>query len=161
MSEEMEIKAAEEAVHGYENEENNSLHEKDVGMTAVSSGAAESTLLSGDEEEMTAFEDLGLADYVVKAIKAMGFESQTPIQEQSIPLLLKGKDLIGKAQTGTGKTAAFALPVLSLINTDERFTQALILEPTRELALQVAEAFQNFAKFMEDFHVAPIYGGAS
>ena len=147
-----------------ENEEKKAKKHDDS-LSAVSSGVAESTLLADDglddEEELTAFEDLGLADYVVKAIKAMGFESPTPIQEQSIPLLLKRCDLIGKAQTGTGKTAAFALPILSLINTDERFCQALILEPTRELALQVAEALQNFAKFMEDFHVAPIYGGAS
>ncbi len=133
---------------------------KQKAETAVSAGGAESTLLA-DEEDLPDFEDLGLADYVVKAIKALGFESPTPIQEQAIPLLLKGRDLIGKAQTGTGKTAAFALPILSLINTDERFTQALILEPTRELALQVAEALQSFAKFMEDFRVAPIYGGAS
>jgi len=106
-----------------------------------------------------AFDGLGLSPAVLKAVQDLGYEMPTPIQEQCIPHLLKGLDLLGQAQTGTGKTAAFALPVLSLIDLKCRDPQALVLAPTRELALQVAEAFQSYAHNMKGFHVLPLYGG--
>jgi ATP-dependent RNA helicase DeaD len=102
-----------------------------------------------------------LSDAVVAALNDVGYETPTPIQAQTIPVLLQGTDLLGQAQTGTGKTAAFALPILSKIDVELRATQALILAPTRELAIQVAEAFQKYAAKMPGFHVLPIYGGQS
>lgn len=133
---------------------------------STTTGAAESTLLqesAADEEEapLVSFKDLGLADKVLQAVSDLGFESPTPIQEKAIPVMMAGRDMIGQAQTGTGKTAAFALPILSKLNPGEKAIKALVLEPTRELAIQVAEAFQSFAKHCEDFRVMPIYGGAS
>lgn len=127
-------------------------------------GADESLLVQeaqNMDEAVVTFDDLGLSKEVLKAIHDLGFESPTPIQEHSIPVVLEGKDMIGQAQTGTGKTAAFALPILSKINCKKNYIQALILEPTRELAIQSAEACQSFSKYIKDFHVAPIYGGAS
>lgn len=108
------------------------------------------------------FDQLGIAEKILPALKDLGYENPSPIQEQSIPVLMQGKDLLAQAQTGTGKTAAFALPILSKISFDNKhqFPQALILTPTRELALQVAEAFNSFAKYLKGFHVLPIYGGA-
>ena len=117
-------------------------------------------------EEGTRFTDLGLDPRVLSALEEVGYEKPSPIQEQTIPLLLDGKDVVGLAQTGTGKTAAFALPALSRmaeladINGVSRDTQVLVLAPTRELALQVAEAFSSYATHMEDFTVLPIYGGS-
>jgi ATP-dependent RNA helicase DeaD len=107
------------------------------------------------------FSELGLSDSVVAAIAELGYESPTPIQAQCIPAILGGADLLGQAQTGTGKTAAFALPILSKIDVELKAPQALILAPTRELAIQVAEAFQKYATKMPGFHVLPIYGGQS
>lgn len=118
------------------------------------------------EEEGVRFTDLGLDARVLAALEEVGYEKPSPIQEQTIPLLLEGRDVVGLAQTGTGKTAAFALPALSRmaeladINGISRDTQVLVLAPTRELALQVAEAFSSYATHMEDFTVLPIYGGS-
>ena len=118
------------------------------------------------EEEGVRFTDLGLDARVLAALEEVGYEKPSPIQEQTIPLLLEGHDVVGLAQTGTGKTAAFALPALSRmaeladINGVSRDTQVLVLAPTRELALQVAEAFSSYATHMEDFTVLPIYGGS-
>ena len=118
------------------------------------------------EEEGTRFTDLGLDPRVLSALEEVGYEKPSPIQEQTIPPLLDGNDVVGLAQTGTGKTAAFALPALSRmaeladINGVSRDTQVLVLAPTRELALQVAEAFSSYATHMEDFTVLPIYGGS-
>ena len=106
------------------------------------------------------FESLGLSAPVLKAVKQLGYEQPSPVQAQSIPILLEGKNLLGTAQTGTGKTAAFALPFLSKIDEKQRSPQILVLTPTRELAIQVAEAFQSYAKHMKGFNVLPIYGGA-
>jgi len=106
------------------------------------------------------FESLSLSAPVLKAVKQLGYEQPSPVQAQSIPILLKGKNLLGTAQTGTGKTAAFALPFLSKIDEKQRSPQILVLTPTRELAIQVAEAFQSYAKYMKGFNVLPIYGGA-
>ena len=110
---------------------------------------------------LPSFSELGLSDAVVAALTDVGYETPTPIQAQTIPALLGGADLLGQAQTGTGKTAAFALPILSKIDVELRATQALILAPTRELAIQVAEAFQKYAAKMPGFNVLPIYGGQS
>ncbi len=110
---------------------------------------------------MVRFDDLGLSEEVLKAVKDLGFESPSPIQERAIGPLLAGHDILGQAQTGTGKTAAFGLPLLSRIDRESTDTQVLILAPTRELAIQVAEACQSFAKYLPRFHVLPIYGGAS
>ena len=107
------------------------------------------------------FADLGLSAAIVTALAAVGYESPSPIQRATIPVLLEGRDLIGQAQTGTGKTAAFALPLLSRIDVVRREPQALVLVPTRELAIQVAEAFQKYATHMPGLHVLPIYGGQS
>ncbi|MGX4677613.1 DEAD/DEAH box helicase [SAR92 clade bacterium H246] len=106
------------------------------------------------------FESLSLSAPVLKAVKQLGYEQPSPVQAQSIPILLEGKNLLGTAQTGTGKTAAFALPFLSKIDEKQRSPQILVLTPTRELAIQVAEAFQSYAKHMKGFNVLPIYGGA-
>ncbi|KEI73097.1 DEAD/DEAH box helicase [Endozoicomonas elysicola] len=105
------------------------------------------------------FADLPLSEAVLKAVQDVGYESPSPIQAQSIPHLLEGRDLLGLAQTGTGKTAAFALPLLSGIDLKQRDPQVLVLTPTRELAIQVAEAFQRYARHMKGFHVLPVYGG--
>jgi len=105
------------------------------------------------------FKNLGLPQSLVSTLNALGYEIPTPVQAQSIPVLLKGHDLIGQAQTGTGKTAAFALPVLSKIDLRIQQPQALIIAPTRELAIQVAEAFQSYAKQIKGLQVAAIYGG--
>ena len=106
------------------------------------------------------FAELGISTPVLKAIRQLGYEQPSPVQAQSIPILLNGQNLLGTAQTGTGKTAAFALPLLSNLDDKQKSPQILVLTPTRELAIQVAEAFQSYAKFIKGFHVLPIYGGA-
>lgn len=105
------------------------------------------------------FDELGLDEKVLKAIKDVGYETPSPIQAGIIPHVLAGNDVIGQAQTGTGKTAAFALPVLSKIDLKQKKPQVLVLAPTRELALQVAESFQTYSKYQKGFHILPIYGG--
>ena len=107
------------------------------------------------------FADLGLSEPVLQALTAVGYEAPSPIQAATIPALLAGGDVLGQAQTGTGKTAAFALPILSRLDLRQREPQALVLVPTRELAIQVAEAFQKYAAALPGFHVLPIYGGQS
>ena len=107
------------------------------------------------------FTDLGLSPALLQALHDVGYESPSPIQAATIPLLLANRDLLGQAQTGTGKTAAFALPILSRLDLKQTVPQALVLVPTRELAIQVAEAFQRYAAHIPGFHVLPIYGGAS
>ena len=108
-----------------------------------------------------AFSDLDLPSSLLKSITELGYETPSPIQAECIPLLLNGQDVLGMAQTGTGKTAAFALPLLSRIDLKSNKPQVLVLAPTRELAVQVAEAFQVYARHMPGFHVLPIYGGQS
>ncbi|MFZ9405891.1 MAG: DEAD/DEAH box helicase [Burkholderiaceae bacterium] len=105
------------------------------------------------------FADLGLPPALLQALQQVGYEAPSPIQAAAIPPLLNGKDLLGQAQTGTGKTAAFALPILSRLQPQAGAPQALVLTPTRELAIQVAEAFQRYASHIPGFHVLPIYGG--
>jgi ATP-dependent RNA helicase DeaD len=119
------------------------------------------------EEEGVKFADLGIDARVLAALQDVGYEKPSPIQAATIPLLLEGRDVVGLAQTGTGKTAAFAVPALSRLaelhdlNGPSRKTQALVLAPTRELALQVAEAFTSYAKHIDDFTVLPVYGGSA
>lgn len=107
------------------------------------------------------FSDLALADPILQVIREVGYETPSPIQAKSIPPLLEGRDLIGQAQTGTGKTAAFALPLLGKVDLSKRHPQILVLAPTRELAIQVAEAMQTYARHLPGFHILPIYGGQS
>ena len=107
------------------------------------------------------FFTLGLNDKLLEALAHLGFESPSPIQAQCIPALLKGADVLGIAQTGTGKTAAFALPILEKIDLSSNSPQALVLTPTRELALQVSESFQSYAVYLKNFQVLPLYGGQS
>ncbi|WJW74813.1 DEAD/DEAH box helicase [Thiohalobacter sp. IOR34] len=107
------------------------------------------------------FQDMDLPPPLLRALAEVGYEAPSPIQAASIPPLLAGRDLLGQAQTGTGKTAAFALPLLARIDSRLRQPQLLVLAPTRELAIQVAEAFQRYARYLPDFHVLPIYGGQS
>ncbi|HEY8037118.1 MAG TPA: DEAD/DEAH box helicase [Methylobacter sp.] len=115
--------------------------------------------MSNDVSTLPSFRDLALIEPVLRALNDVGYETPSPIQAQTIPLLLKGKDVLGQAQTGTGKTAAFALPILSRIDLKQKDPQVLVLAPTRELAIQVAEAFQRYAAHLKGFHVLPIYGG--
>ncbi|MEO7773446.1 MAG: DEAD/DEAH box helicase [Steroidobacteraceae bacterium] len=113
------------------------------------------------EADAVPFTELGLSETVIRAVKAIGYESASPIQAATIPALLEGADILGQAQTGTGKTAAFALPILSRLDLKLKAPQALVLVPTRELAIQVAEAFQKYSAGTNGFHVLPIYGGQS
>lgn len=105
------------------------------------------------------FNDLGLSKPVMRALNDVGYETPSPIQAQAIPPLLTGQDVLGQAQTGTGKTAAFACPLLSRLDINRLEPQVLVLTPTRELAIQVAEAFQRYAGHIKGFHVLPVYGG--
>ena len=116
---------------------------------------------STEASTAASFADLGLSDSLLKTLTEIGYESPSPIQAACIPVLLDGRDIIGMAQTGTGKTAAFALPLMEQIDVKVAKPQALILTPTRELAIQVAEALQSYARGMPGFHVLPIYGGQS
>ncbi|MGM1030479.1 MAG: DEAD/DEAH box helicase [Actinomycetota bacterium] len=111
-----------------------------------------------DGERLT-FASLGLPPGILRALDDVGYETPSAIQAETIPLLLSGRDLIGLAQTGTGKTAAFALPVLAAVDVAQRSPQALVLTPTRELAVQVCEAFERYAAHLGGIHVLPIYGG--
>src|SRR5687768_8658491 len=111
------------------------------------------------EDERPTFADLGIDPRVLKALNAVGYESPSPIQAATIPPLLEGRHVVGLAQTGTGKTAAFAAPILSRIDLSQKTPQVLVLAPTRELALQVSEAFERYAAHIKGLHVLPVYGG--
>lgn len=109
--------------------------------------------------EAVRFDELELDERILRAVTDMGFEAASPIQMQAIPVQLEGKDMIGQAQTGTGKTAAFGIPLLQEISQDNRKTQAMILCPTRELAIQVADEIRRLAKYMPGIKILPVYGG--
>lgn len=109
--------------------------------------------------EAVRYEDAPIDERIIHAVKEMGFEVMTPIQQQAIPPLLEGKDVIGQAQTGTGKTAAFGIPMIQMIDPRIEGTQCIILCPTRELAIQAADELRKFAKFMHGVKILPIYGG--
>ena len=115
--------------------------------------------MPADAPSTPGFEELGITGAVLKAVKDLGYETPSPIQAATIPTLLSGRDVVGMAQTGTGKTAAFALPVLERLDVSQKTPQALVLAPTRELALQVCEAFEAYAARMKGVHVLPVYGG--
>jgi ATP-dependent RNA helicase DeaD len=115
--------------------------------------------MSSSTRPELSFAELDLPQFLQDTLSKVGYEKPSPIQQATIPVLLQGKDVVGMAQTGTGKTAAFALPILAKIDLTQARTQALVLCPTRELAIQVAEAFQTYAAGMRGFHVLPIYGG--
>ncbi len=115
--------------------------------------------MSSSTRPELSFAELDLPQHLQETLSKVGYEKPSPIQQATIPVLLQGKDVVGMAQTGTGKTAAFALPILAKIDLSQAHTQALVLCPTRELAIQVAEAFQTYAAGMRGFHVLPIYGG--
>ncbi len=108
---------------------------------------------------VSSFAELELPASLQRALDDVGYETPSAIQAATIPALLAGRDVLGQAQTGTGKTAAFALPVLARLQAGVSLPQVLVLTPTRELAIQVAEAFQKYARYLDDFHVLPIYGG--
>ncbi|MFC2814368.1 MAG: DEAD/DEAH box helicase [Prevotella conceptionensis] len=111
---------------------------------------------------MKTFEDLGVSEPICRAIQELGFEQPMPVQQEVIPYLLgNGNDVIALAQTGTGKTAAYGIPVLQKVNPEDKHTQALILSPTRELCLQIADDLADFSKYVQGLHVVPVYGGAS
>ena len=114
-----------------------------------------------DNESSVNFNSFGLSDALLKVLEEVGYEVPTAIQEQCITHLLNGDDVIGQAQTGTGKTAAFALPLIDRIDLNNNQVQLLVLVPTRELAIQVSEAIQTYARHLKGFHVLPIYGGQS
>src|SRR6476646_11630416 len=108
---------------------------------------------------MSTFEELGLQENLLKSVGELGFTQPTPIQEKAIPVLLSGtKDLVGLAQTGTGKTAAFGLPLLQLVESKDRFPQALIVCPTRELCMQIVNEMELFKKFVIGMNVLAVYG---
>lgn len=142
---EEETTAEEKAVEGEAGEDNSVSDNPEAKSEKTASGPS--------------FEDLGLPEKILKAVKKVGYETPSAIQAQTIPELMAGHDVLGLAQTGTGKTAAFALPILARIDKDVRHPQALVLAPTRELALQVADSFQSFADHLGGISVLPIYGG--
>src|SRR5260221_9341222 len=107
------------------------------------------------------FSELGLSPELLKAVDNLGFEQAAPIQAEAIPVLMQGRDVVGQSQTGSGKTAAFAIPAIEKTNPQERAVQVLILCPTRELAVQVAEEVYKLAFFKRGIHAIPIYGGQS
>jgi ATP-dependent RNA helicase DeaD len=109
---------------------------------------------------MTTFQEMGISDPIIRAITDMGFEEASPIQEKAIPIALTGRDIIGQAQTGTGKTAAFSIPILEKVDTSKKFVQAIAIAPTRELAIQVSEEINRLSKYM-GITSLPIYGGQS
>ena len=142
-----------------------SQNESQGGASAQDTGDATASEATGAEDNNSAteksqgFADLGLPDDIQKAVSKVGFNEPSPIQSETIPLLMQGRDVVGLAQTGTGKTAAFALPILARIDAEKRHPQALVLAPTRELALQVADSFQSFADHLGKLEILPIYGG--
>lgn len=135
------------------NEEFDAFLEKEI-LTANRYDGGE-----GGEKEGRRYEDAGIDGRILRAVRELGFEHMTPIQEQAIPLFMTGQDIIGQAQTGTGKTAAFGIPILQKIDPEDRSLQAVILCPTRELAMQAADELRKFAKYMNGIKVLPVYGG--
>ena len=108
---------------------------------------------------ITKFEDLPISDEIKRSIAEIGFEEPSPIQAQSIPVILSGKDVIGQAQTGTGKTAAFSIPILEKVDPNNKHLQAIVLCPTRELAIQVSKEIRKLGKFKSGIKTLPVYGG--
>jgi ATP-dependent RNA helicase DeaD len=105
------------------------------------------------------FDELSLSEEIQKAVADMGFVEASPIQSEAIPYIMEGRDVIGQAQTGTGKTAAFGIPALEMIDVSQKSVQVLVLCPTRELAVQVTDEFKKLSKYRKDIHTVAIYGG--
>ena len=143
-------------------EEKTAINEN-PGQTAAPENTSDETAVSAAEsfagEEIPVFERLGLGKKLLRAISDMGFDAPSPIQEKSIPIQLAGRDLIGQAQTGTGKTAAFGLPLLMKVDPKIKKLQAVILCPTRELAIQVSDELHRYAKYLHNVKILPVYGG--
>ena len=113
-------------------------------------------------KDIMTFNELGLSPETLQSIESLGFKEPTPIQEKAIPLLLQGeRDVVGLASTGTGKTAAFGLPILERVDPSSEYPQAVVLSPTRELCLQIADDFRNFSKHRPDLRIAAVYGGSN
>ena len=121
--------------------------------------AVEEIMNADSTSDAVRYEDAPIEERIIRAVQEMGFEVMTPIQQQAIPALLDGRDVLGQAQTGTGKTAAFGIPMIQRIDPDIEGVQCIILCPTRELAIQAAEELRKFAKFMHGIKILPIYGG--
>ena len=156
------IKKGEKVEFIDDDESTNDVEKNDATVAATSSATSNEN--SADEEDvgdesLVTFDDLGLSPEVLEAVKLAGYETPSPIQAKAIPALLQGANLLGTAQTGTGKTAAFSLPLLSRINFNGRETSMLVLTPTRELAIQVSDAIQQYAVKMQNVTVVPVYGG--
>ena len=136
---------------------------EDPGQIAAPENTTDETRVNSEEssvpEETSSFAQLGLGKKLLRAISDMGFDAPSPIQEQAIPIQLSGRDLIGQAQTGTGKTAAFGLPLLMKVDPKLKKLQAVILCPTRELAIQVSDELHRYAKYMHNVKILPVYGG--
>jgi ATP-dependent RNA helicase DeaD len=126
----------------------------------TSAEAHENVTSETPSEPTVTFDDLGLPENLLAAVKSLGFVTPSSIQERAIPELLAGRDITGIAQTGTGKTAAFGLPMLAALDPSERNVQALVLAPTRELAIQVSEAIESFAQHIDGLEVLAVYGGS-
>ena len=138
----------------------------EISVVSTSSPTSPATIKEDSEddenvadESLVTFDDLGLSPEILEAVKLAGYETPSPIQAKAIPVLLQGVNLLGTAQTGTGKTAAFTLPLLSRIQFNSRETSMLVLTPTRELAIQVSDAIQQYAVKMQNISVVPVYGG--
>ena len=112
-----------------------------------------------DQDAGMVFQDAAIDEDILRAVLSMGFETMSPIQEKAIPVMLEGRDIIGQAQTGTGKTAAFGIPMIQMADPEDRSLQALVLCPTRELAMQAAEELRRFAKYLHGVRILPVYGG--
>lgn len=140
------------------NEEFDAFLEKEI-LTANRYDGTKETEEKEEKQEGLRYEDAGIDTRILRAVRELGFEHMTPIQEQAIPLFMTGRDIIGQAQTGTGKTAAFGIPILQKVDPQDRSLQAVILCPTRELAMQAADELRKFAKYMDSVKVLPVYGG--
>jgi ATP-dependent RNA helicase DeaD len=127
---------------------------------APSETSATPTAESNPQAELSGFSRFGFGPELLKALSDIGYQEPSPIQKAAIPELMLGRDLVGQAQTGTGKTAAFALPMLAALDPEQRKPQVLVLAPTRELAIQVADAFSSYAAHLNHVRVLAIYGGA-
>ena len=114
-----------------------------------------------ETKDKPTFAGLGISPSILKAIETLGYEEAAPIQAAAIPVIMSGLDMVGQSQTGSGKTAAYAIPAIERVDTGSKAVQVLILSPTRELATQVADEVHKLAAFTKGIHAVPIYGGAS
>jgi len=142
-----------------ENEENQESYEENEVESSIESNTENKEVLAENPEEKVLYENSGLDERILRAVKDMGYVYMSPIQKEAIPVMIKGQDIIGQAQTGTGKTAAFGIPTLSRVDADLKKLQAVILCPTRELAMQAADEIREFAKYMHGVKVLAVYGG--